>query len=122
MSASADVVERFAAAYRAARDARLTRETRRAREILSKLPALAAELRRDFGISRLGYFGSLRSGRLGDESDVDLYVDRVRRGGYFSAVDRASTVLGVQVDLVEVETASGSLRATIVAEGVSVDG
>jgi predicted nucleotidyltransferase len=121
MSSPVDLVERFAASYRAARQARLAREAGRAREVLAKLPALAGELRREFGIGRLGYFGSLRSGRLGDASDVDLFVDRVREGDYFAAVDRACMALGVPVDLVELETAESTLRAAIEAEGVPID-
>ncbi|MGH7856119.1 MAG: hypothetical protein ACREQY_02230 [Candidatus Binatia bacterium] len=61
----------------------------------------------------------MRSGRLKDTSDVDLYV---RDGDYFGAVDRACMALGAPVDLVELEAAPDSLRRTIEAEGVLVDG
>ncbi len=122
MPSAADTVERFAEAYRANERARLAREVERAREVVARLPMLAEALRSDFGVGLLGYFGSLRSERLGDFSDVDLYVDRVRRGGYFAAVDRACSILGLSVDLIELDKASDSLRATITADGVVVDG
>jgi predicted nucleotidyltransferase len=115
-------IERFAAVYRQARQARVATEVHRAREVLAKLPALATALRTDFGATRVGYFGSLRSGRLAEDSDVDLYVDRVRPGGYFAAVDRACHALGIAVDLIEFDRASQPLRATIDAEGVPLHG
>jgi predicted nucleotidyltransferase len=101
---------------------RIAAERERARRVLARLPALATLLREEFGVLRIGYFGSLRRRRLAEDSDVDLYVDRVRRGRYFVALDRAWRALEVPVDLVELESAPDSLRKAIAAEGVSIDG
>jgi predicted nucleotidyltransferase len=70
----------------------------------------------------VGYFGSLRRRSLAADSDVDLYVDRIRRGRYFVAVDRAWRALGLPVDLVELDRASDSLRRAIATEGVPIHG
>jgi predicted nucleotidyltransferase len=115
-------IEGFAQAYRAAHRTRIAAERERARRVLARLPALATLLREEFGVLRIGYFGSLRRRRLAEDSDVDLYVDRVRRGRYFVALDRAWRALEVPVDLVELESAPDSLRKAIAAEGVSIDG
>jgi predicted nucleotidyltransferase len=115
-------IEGFAQACRAAQRMRVAAERDRAQRVLAKLPALAALLRNEFGVRQVGYFGSLRRGRLAGDSDVDLYVDRVRQGRYFVAVDRAWRALELPVDLVELESAPASLRDAIAAEGVPIDG
>ncbi|MGM0578242.1 MAG: nucleotidyltransferase family protein [Myxococcota bacterium] len=115
-------IKRYARIYR--EEARRDEEARRrvAREVLDRSAAVATMLREDFGAERVGYFGSLVTGRLEETSDVDLYVDRIRRGGYFRAIDRATDALGRHVDLVELERAPESLREVIARDGVDVDG
>jgi len=84
------------------------------------LPEAARILRDDFGADRVGVFGSLLGGRLAPESDVDLFVDAVRRGRYWQALAQLTELFGRDVDLVELERAPPSLRATIDAEGIDV--
>lgn len=122
MSATRAEIESIAQACRAAQRTRIEAERDRAQSILAKLPALAKLLRHEFGAREVGYFGSLRRGRLAEDSDVDLYVDRIRRGRYIVAVDRAWRALELPVDLIELESASASIRDTIAADGVPVDG
>lgn len=107
--------------YQARARRRRELEEEAARRALTVLPELARRLRRDLGVRRVGYFGSLTTGRLAPDSDIDLYVDRVRRGGYFRALDLLCSALERPVDLVEVESAPDSLRACIESQGVEID-
>jgi predicted nucleotidyltransferase len=122
MAVSRSTVERFVEAYRAEQARRAEAERLRARQVLQKLPELAGRLRDDHGCVVVGYFGSLTRGRLHERSDVDLFVDRVRRGGYYAAVDLCWTTLELPVDLVELETAPPGLAARIAEDGVILDG
>lgn len=120
MKHSVETVRRYARLYRERVEAAGRDRRESAARVLSRLTPLAEMLRRDFGAQRVGYFGSLRRGVLHETSDVDLYVDRLVRGRYFDAVNQLCTALGRSVDLVELETASPSLRATIEEEGVDL--
>jgi predicted nucleotidyltransferase len=122
MAPSRTTALRFAAAYRQEAAKRQEVEAARARRVLERLPALARRLREEHGAGVVGYFGSLVTGRLHERSDVDLYVDRVRRGGYFQAVDLCWTALELPVDLVELDKAPASLAARIAEDGVVIDG
>ena len=117
---SDEEISRYAAAYRARSVALRAAEQARAREIRERLPNVAAMLRRDFGVSRVGYFGSLAGGHFAEGSDVDVYVDRIRSGSYFDALDRVAEMLDLPVDLVEIELAPESIRETIAESGVEL--
>ena len=117
-----ETVGRFARAYHQRDEQRARAEAELARDVLARLPALARELRDEYGARRVGYFGSLLTGRLHPTSDVDLYVDRIRRGGYLVAVDRLVTALGCPVDLVELDRAPPSLLDRIARDGVDLHG
>jgi len=116
-----ETVERYAAIYRRREQERRAREEEAARTVLGRLPEAARALRDEFGARVVGYFGSLRRGRLHERSDVDLFVDRIRRGEYFRAIDRLCTLLARPVDLVELEAAPPSLRERIATDGVVID-
>lgn len=120
MASRADI-ERFSATYRARDQARREALTGRAEALRARLPEAARLLRDDFGATRVGVFGSLHSGGFGEGSDVDLYVDRLRRGRYFEAFDRLTLLFDADVDLVELTRAPEGLRAHIEEEGEDVD-
>ena len=102
----------------AAEKAREEEQRRAAERTVALLPRAATILRRDFGAGRVGYFGSLLWGRLWDESDVDLYVDRIPPGkNYFLAIGAVADLLGRNVDLIELEACSESLRKRIAEDG-----
>jgi len=111
----------YVTAWKEDAQARRAAERLRAAEIRSLLPRVAAVLRDEFGARRVGYFGSLAGGRFRPDSDVDLFVDRIRRGAWIAAVDRTSELLGRAVDLVECEKAPAALLATLRRDGVLVD-
>jgi predicted nucleotidyltransferase len=113
---------RYASLYRQKEEARRRGDARRAVEIKARLPEVAQLLRRDYGASEVGYFGSLCGGTLRAESDVDLFADRIRPGAYFEALDRITEILGLQVDLVELASAPPSLSERIRVDGIRIDG
>jgi predicted nucleotidyltransferase len=110
----------YVAAWKADALARDALERRAADAAIAKLDEVASVLRAEFGVKRVGYFGSLTRGRLGENSDVDVFVDQIRKGTWIGAVDRLWTLLGRAVDLVEYESAPESLRATIDREGILI--
>ena len=102
----------------AAENACAEEQRREAERTLALLPRAAAILRRDHGAVRVGYFGSLLWGRLWEESDVDLYVDRIPPGNsYFHSIGDVADLLGRNVDLIELEAASESLKQRIAEDG-----
>ena len=121
--ASQAAIEEYAAIYRAREVARRQAMADRAEHLRALLPEAARVLREEFGATRVGVFGSLATPtrRFGEGSDVDVYVDSLRRGRYFEAVDRLTLLFGADVDLVELARAPEGLRAHIDAEGVDVD-
>ncbi|NIU60175.1 MAG: nucleotidyltransferase domain-containing protein [Phycisphaerae bacterium] len=56
----------------------------------------------DYGIQQAYLFGSLVvSGRFGPDSDVDIAVEQIDPARFFEAIGEFSTILGRDVDLVE---------------------
>jgi|SRR5450432_1683983 len=80
------------------------------REVL-KSGASIAELCRRHGIIRLHAFGSILTKTFGSDSDVDLLYERSRPfgyGEYCDAVDELETLLGRDVDLVNMDVVARS--------------
>ncbi|HCC57865.1 MAG TPA: nucleotidyltransferase domain-containing protein [Solibacterales bacterium] len=63
----------------------------------------AANLLRSMGASQVFAFGSLVRGALGPDSDIDMAVSGLPAEVYFSAVGRASDILGRPVDLLDLD-------------------
>ena len=64
---------------------------------------LAANLLRSMGASQVFVFGSLVRGELRPDSDIDIAVSGLPANVYFSAVSRASDILGRPVDLLDLD-------------------
>jgi predicted nucleotidyltransferase len=64
---------------------------------------LAANLLRSMGASQVFVFGSLLRGELRPDSDIDIAVSGLPANVYFSAVSRASDILGRPVDLLDLD-------------------
>jgi len=62
-----------------------------------------AKLLRDLGATQVFVFGSWTKGELRPDSDVDIAVNGLPAKIYFSAVSRASDILGRPVDLVDLD-------------------
>jgi predicted nucleotidyltransferase len=63
----------------------------------------AASLLRSMGASQVFVFGSLVKGELRPDSDIDMAVAGLPAKFYFSAVSRASDLLGRPVDLLDLD-------------------
>jgi predicted nucleotidyltransferase len=63
----------------------------------------AANLLRSMGASQVFIFGSLVRGELHPDSDIDIAVSGLPAKVYFSAVSRASDLLGRPVDLLDLD-------------------
>ena len=63
----------------------------------------AANLLVSMGASQVFVFGSLVRGDLRPDSDVDMAVSGLPANVYFSAVSRASDILGRPVDLLDLD-------------------
>ena len=63
----------------------------------------AANLLRSMGASEVFVFGSLVKGELRPDSDIDIAVSGLPAKVYFSAISRASDILGRPVDLLDLD-------------------
>jgi predicted nucleotidyltransferase len=70
----------------------------------------AANLLRGMGASQVFVFGSLVKGELRPDSDIDMAVSGLPAKDYFSAVSRASDLLGRPVDLLDLDDPTPLVR------------
>lgn len=70
----------------------------------------AANMLLSMGASQVFVFGSLVTGKLRPDSDIDLAVSGLPAKLYFSAVSRASDILGRPVDLVDLDDDTALVR------------
>jgi predicted nucleotidyltransferase len=84
-------------------------------QLYQRVKAVAAALKTRFGARRVVLFGSLaHDAWFAPESDVDLAVEGLSGDSYWQAWGLAEEMIGNrQVDLIEIETASASLRQAI---------
>lgn len=73
----------------------------------------AANLLRSMGASEVFIFGSLVRGELRPDSDVDMAVSGLPAEVYFSAISRASDILGRPVDLLDLDDDTPLVRYLI---------
>lgn len=96
---------------------RATERARRRERLAARLVDAAKLLRERYGAREVMVFGSLATGDLSGEVDVDLAVEGLESGEYFSALADLMQSFECPVDLVRLEEASTSLRERIEAEG-----
>jgi predicted nucleotidyltransferase len=79
-----------------ARSGRLTRET-----VLRRLRESYPQLREQYGVRRIGLFGSFARGTAGEASDVDLIVEFQQPIGlrFIELIDELEELLGRKVDV-----------------------
>ena len=70
----------------------------------------AAQLLRQMGATDVVLFGSASKGSLRPDSDVDMAVTGLPAGVYFSAVSKASDILGRPLDLVDLDDPTPIVR------------
>jgi uncharacterized protein len=97
---------------------RALRAAARGERLRASLPEAARLLREGYGAERVVLFGSLATGRLREQSDVDLAVWGLPVQDYFAALADLMGLFEAPVDLVRIEDAPESLRERVEAEGV----
>ncbi len=80
----------------------------KSKEIEDKLRTVKPHLQHEFGVDRIGYFGSFATGNPTAQSDVDVLVSFRRKVGwkFFDLKDYLESTIGRKVDLVT----EGSLK------------
>jgi uncharacterized protein len=78
--------------------------------IEKKAVMAAANLLRSLGATQVFIFGSAARGELRPDSDVDLAVTGLPAQVYFSAISKASDLLGRPVDLVDLDDPTPLVR------------
>ena len=71
---------------------------------------LAAKLLRSMGASQVFVFGSLVRCELRPDSDIDIAVSGLPAKVYFSAVSKASDIIGRPVDLLDINDDTPLMR------------
>jgi hypothetical protein len=92
-------------------------------EIRTILHEHLPELRREYGVSSLGIFGSYTRGEEKKRSDLDILVEFERIGTlleYIRLEDALADLLGVKVDLVDRSTLKHGIKARILREAIPV--
>ncbi len=71
-------------------------------EIEDKIRAIKPYLLDEFGINRIGYFGSFAKGNYKEDSDLDILVAFNKKIGwkFFELKDYLESVVGRRIDLV----------------------
>lgn len=91
-------------------------------QLLEKVRKVAENLKERFGARRVILFGSLaQSSKLMIDSDVDLAVEGLESSEYWDAWRAAEDLIYDRpIDLVEIETASTSLKNAIEQLGIEL--
>jgi len=94
--------------------------------VIKKLEAAAPAIRSQFGVTRIGIFGSFARGEQTKKSDVDVLVDFAE--GYATLknivglADRLEALFKRKVDLITVEGVDKYIRQNVEAEVIWVEG
>lgn len=83
--------------------------------------ALAAALRREYGVARVWVMGSLARGRFGPASDIDLVAEGIPPSKLFAASAMVQRLAGdVEVDLAPFEDLRPPARRALEREGIAL--
>jgi len=117
LSRMTTTIEQALAHQRGLAQRRAAARAHRRERLAAGLEDAARLLRERYGARDVMVFGSLATGDLSGEVDVDLAVEGLESGEYFAALADLMQGFGCPVDLVRLEEASTSLRERIGAEG-----
>jgi uncharacterized protein len=115
-------IETLAASWRNRMAGQQQRRRQRAEEARGAARRAALVLRREFDVEAVWLFGSLLSGPLHDDFDVDMAVRGLPPNRYYAALARVSDIVGGSVDLVPLESCHQRLRHTVGTTGERTDG
>jgi predicted nucleotidyltransferase len=100
--------------------AKTEHEVRERERLLSLVRQVAVLLKARFGAKKVILFGSMaHEAWFASDSDIDLAVEGIKAQDYWRAWETAEKLIeGRLVDLIDLESASGSLRESIERYGV----
>jgi uncharacterized protein len=94
--------------------------------VIKKLEAAAPAIRSQFGVTRIGIFGSFARGEQTRKSDVDVLVDFAEEyatlKNFVGLADRLEALFKRKVDLITVEGVDKYIRPRVEAEVIWVEG
>jgi predicted nucleotidyltransferase len=93
-------------------------------EALRRLHAALPELRREFGATRVGVFGSVARDEARADSDVDILVEfdvAPTFGGFEALKERLEAVMGRPVDVATPDGLHRLVRGRALAESIYAD-
>lgn len=94
--------------------------------VIKKLKAAAPDIRSQFGVTRIGIFGSFARGEQTRKSDVDVVVDFAEGyatlKNFVALAERLEALFMRNVDLITVEGIDKYIRPRIEAEVIWIEG
>ncbi|MCX6688624.1 MAG: nucleotidyltransferase family protein [Methanoregula sp.] len=104
----------------------LVTSRRRKSPVIKKMEAAAPAIRSQFGVTRIGIFGSFARGEQTRKSDVDVLVDFAEGyatlKNFVGLADRLEALFKRKVDLITVEGVDKYIRPKVEAEVIWVEG
>ncbi len=88
---------------------------------INEIKYKANPIAKSYGIRRMGLFGSYARGEAGDDSDVDLFIEKGKLKSliqYFMFIRELEQALQCHVDVVTTEIEDKQFLAEIMREGV----
>lgn len=90
---------------------------------IDEIKVKASPIAKEYGIRRMGLFGSYARGEAVDDSDVDLYIEKGRLKSliqYFLFVHELEKTLQCHVDVVTTEIEDKHFLSEIMNEGIVI--
>ncbi len=91
------------------------------RYTINEIKSRTVPIAKAYGIGKMSLFGSYARGEAGEDSDVDLYIERGRLKSliqYFAFVNELENVLDCHVDVVTTGIEDKKFLSSIMQEGV----
>ena len=109
----------YVSGWRAREKRRVDEAARLVRELESRLPAVREILGR-YGVREAYVFGSFASGQPGPGSDLDLAVAGARPATWYAMSAEIERAVGLELDVIDLDSAPAALRDRILASGRSI--
>jgi hypothetical protein len=104
----------------------LAASSRRESPVIKKLKAAAPAIRSQFGVTRIGIFGSFARGEQSRTSDVDVLVDFAEGystlKNFVGLAERLEALFSRNVDLITREGIDPYIRPRVEAEVIWIEG
>lgn len=88
---------------------------------IDEIKVKTSHIAKEYGIRRMGLFGSYARGEAADDSDVDLYIEKGKLSSliqYFQFVHELEQTLQCHVDVVTTEIEDKRFLSKIMKEGI----